>query len=81
MCRLSMKMLLDGKIFCGYIKTMMGRPKKPKGQQRENVLRVRLTEDERERLDAAATAAALDTSTWARTTLLSVATKGPRQKG
>jgi hypothetical protein len=59
----------------------MARPKKAKGQQRQNFLRIRLTDDERAKLDATANSKALDTSTWARTTLLDVATKKPRNQG
>jgi len=60
---------------------MKGRPKKPKGTQRTNMLRIRLNDDERAKLDAAASISALDTSTWARMILLDVATKKPHQKG
>jgi hypothetical protein len=58
-----------GNYFCGYT-VGMARPKKPKGEQRKNVLRIRLTEDERKQLDAAASSKTLDTSTWARSELL-----------
>jgi uncharacterized protein (DUF1778 family) len=59
---------------------MAGRPKKPKGQTRENVLRVRLTEDERKELDQAALISGLDTSTWVRYELLSLAREVIRKK-
>jgi uncharacterized protein (DUF1778 family) len=54
---------------------MAGRPKKPEEQVRNNVLRVRLTEKEREELDQAAHLSGLDTSTWVRHELLSLARK------
>jgi hypothetical protein len=47
-----------------------GRPRKGKDERRENVLRIRLTEHERKELDGAADAKSIDTSTWARMTLL-----------
>ena len=45
------------------------------GETRENVLRIRLTEAEREALDEAASSRALDTSSWARSQLLAIARK------
>lgn len=51
----------------------MPRPKKPPGELRDNTLRIRLTEAERNALDAAAAAKALDTSAWARSELLMLA--------
>jgi len=45
---------------------MKGRPKKPAADTRENVLRIRLSDEERAALDAAASHLTLDTSTWAR---------------
>ena len=52
---------------------MRGRPKKPRGETRENVLRVRLTTDERKLLDHAAKEQGLDTSAWARSELIVLA--------
>lgn len=52
---------------------VMARPKKPKDENRENFLRIRLTEAERKALDAAAKQRTLDTSTWARAELLQLA--------
>ena len=49
----------------------MARPEKEPEQRRENVLRIRLTDDERAILDAASETG--KTSTWARLTLLRVA--------
>ena len=60
------------KVFCSYT-VAMARPKKPKDESRENVLRIRLTDAERKALDAAAEAKTLDTSTWARAELLQLA--------
>ena len=54
---------------------MAGRPRKPTGLARNNILRVRLTEKEREELDQAADLSGLDTSTWVRHELLSLARK------
>jgi hypothetical protein len=62
-------------IFCGYNQNMAGRPKKPKGKARTNVLRIRLTASERKDLDAAAHASGLETSTWARFELIAQARK------
>ena len=59
---------------------MAGRPRKPKGLARDNVLRVRLTEDERKELDEAAKSDSLETSTWARHELLSLAKKMRKQQ-
>jgi hypothetical protein len=50
-----------------------GRPKKPKEAQRTDVLRIRLTKDERAELDAAAQGRSLDSSSWARMILLETA--------
>ena len=47
-----------------------GRPKGPDELRRKNVLRIRLTDDERKQLDAAA---GDSTSTWARDVLLRAA--------
>ncbi len=54
---------------------MAGRPKKAEGQTRENVLRIRLTDEERALLDEAAAAVSLETSTWARSQLIALARK------
>ena len=53
----------------------MARPKKPPGEGRANVLRIRLTDEERAELDGAAKSRALETSTWARMELLALARK------
>jgi uncharacterized protein (DUF1778 family) len=57
----------------------MPRPKKPPGEARDTFLRIRLTEDERKALDAAAKARSLDTSAWARSELLMLAKKAARK--
>jgi hypothetical protein len=54
---------------------MAGRPKKPEGEVRENVLRIRLTDSERAQLDRAAKSQDEETSTWARLELLMLAKK------
>lgn len=48
----------------------MARPEKPPEERKENVLRIRLTDEEREALDRAADGR---TSTWARDVLLRAA--------
>jgi len=48
----------------------MARPEKPPEERKENVLRIRLTDDERAELDKAADG---KTSSWARETLLRAA--------
>lgn len=52
-----------------------GRPKKAKSAQRVNVLRVRLTASERRIVDKTAKEAHLQTSSWARSIILSEAEK------
>lgn len=47
----------------------VGRPPKPDSERRDNVLRIRLTEDERAQLDEVAD----NVSTWAREVLLRAA--------
>jgi hypothetical protein len=54
-------------------KAKRGRPPKGHSEARDNVLRIRLNLDERAALDDAAREANLDTSTWARSTLLGLA--------
>jgi len=53
----------------------MARPKKKPGTARTNTLRIRLTEEERKLLDQAAQVRGLDSSTWARSELLTLARK------
>ena len=66
---------LDYLLFCSYYADMAGRPKKPENESRENVLRIRLTDAERETLDESAKVKGLETSTWARMELLLLARK------
>jgi uncharacterized protein (DUF1778 family) len=54
---------------------MIGRPRKPEGEVKNNVLRIRLTPDERAQLDRAAQSRGGETSTWAREILLREARK------
>lgn len=72
---------LDFCLSCGYTSVMAGRPKKPKNETRDNVLRIRLTDDERKALDQAALAVGLETSTWARFELLALAQKIRKKRG
>jgi uncharacterized protein (DUF1778 family) len=58
----------------------MARPPKPEGEARENVLRIRLTDDERRLLDQVAQGKTLDTSTWARSELVALAKKILKQE-
>jgi hypothetical protein len=51
----------------------MGRKPKPAGENRENILRIRLTEAERQAIDEAAKEVFLETSTWARMELMKLA--------
>jgi uncharacterized protein (DUF1778 family) len=53
----------------------MGRPKKPDSERKADELRIRMTEEERLLLDDAAQNAGQETSTWARETLLKIASK------
>ena len=53
----------------------IGRPKKAKKEQRENVLRIRLTASERHIIDSAAQHNHLDTSAWVRSIILNTAEK------
>ena len=66
--------------FSGYDYSTMGRPKKPEGEVRDNVLRIRLTDEERALIDRAAAGKSLDSSAWARSELLALAKKLLRQK-
>ena len=54
-------------------KPVTGRPKKQPGEARTAILQVRLTVAERELLDKAARAKALDTSAWVRMEALALA--------
>jgi hypothetical protein len=66
--------------FCCYlIRMVMGRPKLPDSDRRGAELRIRLTRAERKRLDVAARAKGMETSTWARELLL--AHSGSRKTG
>ena len=53
----------------------MARPLKEPTERKANVLRIRLTPDEREQLDRAAKSKSLETSTWARSELMALAKK------
>lgn len=57
------------------MKNKVGRPIKPKTEQRDNVLRIRLTASEREILENAAQLKHLDTSSWVRSIILTQAEK------
>jgi len=52
---------------------MMGRPKKPPTERKEYMLRIRMTAEERELMDAAAKIKSLQLSSWARSELLALA--------
>lgn len=48
----------------------MARPTKADAERKSNMLRIRLTEEDRQILESAAELSGLDTSTWARSILL-----------
>jgi hypothetical protein len=52
---------------------MAGRHKKPTSQAKTYTLRIRMTETERALLEEAAKAKSLETSTWARSELITLA--------
>ncbi len=58
--------------FCGYNDFMAGKPKKPE-LRKDNVLRIRMRDTERELLDRAAMQRSLETSSWARSELVLLA--------
>jgi uncharacterized protein (DUF1778 family) len=60
---------------------MMGRPKKPEGESRTYMLRVRMTEEERTLLEAAARSKSLQVSSWVRSELVALARKVLRKEG
>ena len=59
---------------------MPGRPKKANADRKTNVLRIRLTPEERKIIDSAARATSLLTATWARMTLLAEARTIDKEK-
>jgi uncharacterized protein (DUF1778 family) len=52
---------------------MKGRPKKPEGEAKTYMLRVRMSAEERDLLDAAARAKSLQLSSWVRSEMLALA--------
>jgi uncharacterized protein (DUF1778 family) len=54
---------------------MAGRRKKPEGEAKAYMLRIRMTEAERRLLEEAAKIKSIDTSTWARSELVIMARK------
>lgn len=61
--------------FCCYNLGMAGRHKKPEGETKTYMLRIRMTEAERALLEEAAKVKSLETSTWARSELVALARK------
>ena len=61
--------------FCCYNPGMAGRQKKPGSEAKTYMLRIRMTEEERAVLDAAAQVKSLQLSSWARSELLALARK------
>ena len=51
--------------------------RKPAAKRKEDILRIRLTDEQREILEVAAEGTGLDLSAWARMTLLRAAEKTP----
>ena len=68
-----MPVLLTFRNFCCYNLVMAGRHKKPEDQAKTYMLRIRMTEDDRKVLEEAARSRSLETSTWARSELISIA--------
>jgi hypothetical protein len=58
----------------------MGRKSISGERKTDRTLRIRLTDGEREALDAAAAAAGLKTSSWARGLLLAASGVGPKER-
>jgi uncharacterized protein (DUF1778 family) len=54
---------------------MAGRHKKPESETKTYMLRIRMTEEDRQLLDEAAKSKSLETSTWARSELVALAKK------
>jgi uncharacterized protein (DUF1778 family) len=66
---------LTSETFCCYNPRMAGRRKKPGGEAKTYMLRIRMTEAERALLEEAAKIKSLETSTWARSELVAMARK------
>jgi uncharacterized protein (DUF1778 family) len=66
-------------LFVATLSGMTGRPKKPTGEARDNILRIRLTDEERKAIDDAAKERGLDSSAWARMELLALARKSIKE--
>jgi uncharacterized protein (DUF1778 family) len=66
---------LTPRTFCCYNPGMAGRRKKPEGESKTYMLRIRMTEAERALLEEAAKVKSLETSTWARSELVALARK------
>lgn len=59
---------------CGYNLVMAGKPKDP-DRVKTYTLRIRMTDDDRAPIEAAAAFRSLETSTWARSELVALARK------
>ncbi len=66
---------LDLWIFCCYNIFMAGRHRKPSPETKKYMLRIRMTQEDRALLEAAAKFKSLETSTWARSELVAMARK------
>jgi uncharacterized protein (DUF1778 family) len=68
--------------FVATILVMRGRPKKPEGEAKTYMLRVRMTQEERDLLEGAAKSKSLQLSSWVRSEMLALArrvlTKGQK---
>jgi len=60
---------------------MAGRPKKPEGETLAYMLRIRMSEEDRELLEQAAKFKSLQLSTWARSELVALARKILERQG
>jgi uncharacterized protein (DUF1778 family) len=65
---------------CGYNPLMAGKPKDP-DRVKTYTLRIRMTDEERSLIEAAAAFRSLETSTWARSELVALARKLLKQAG
>ena len=67
--------VVDAETFCRYTSVMAGRRKKPAGETKTYTLRIRRTATERALVEEAARSRSLETSSWARSELMTQAKK------
>lgn len=61
---------LDAAPYCGYIVSMPTARRKPKSERKEQVLRIRVSKEQKDALTVAAKRDGLDLSTWLRSLAL-----------